>query len=70
MTTPHMPDIETMDSELRLPADLRRAARERGEPLLSIDEASARHTAGGMTGLKSAIYIGNSKESQRNRVMR
>ena len=32
-----MRDIETLDSELRLVAALRRAARERGGPLPSID---------------------------------
>ena len=31
-----MRDIETIDSELRLVADLRRAARKRGGPLPSI----------------------------------
>jgi hypothetical protein len=36
-----MRDIETIDSELRLVATLRRAARERGEPLPSIDVADA-----------------------------
>ena len=36
-----MRDIETIDSELRLVAGLRRAARERGGPLPSIDEADA-----------------------------
>jgi hypothetical protein len=34
-------DIETIDSELRLVAALRRAARERGGPLPSIDVADA-----------------------------
>jgi hypothetical protein len=34
-----MRDIETIDSELRLVAALRRAARERGGPLPSIDVA-------------------------------
>jgi hypothetical protein len=34
-------DIETIDSELRLVAVLRRAARERGGPLPSIDVAEA-----------------------------
>ena len=34
-------DIESIDSELRLVAALRRAARERGGPLPSIDEADA-----------------------------
>jgi hypothetical protein len=34
-------DIETADSELRLVAALRRAARERGGPLPSIDVADA-----------------------------
>jgi hypothetical protein len=37
---PHAPavrDIETTDSELRLVAALRRAGRERGRPLPSID---------------------------------
>jgi hypothetical protein len=34
-------DIETTDSELRLVAALRRAARERGGPLPSIDVADA-----------------------------
>jgi hypothetical protein len=33
---PRMRDIETIDSELRLVATLRRAARERGGPLPSI----------------------------------
>jgi hypothetical protein len=36
-----MRDIETSDSELRLVATLRRAARERGGPLPSIDVADA-----------------------------
>jgi hypothetical protein len=34
-------DTETIDSELRLVAALRRAARERGGPLPSIDVADA-----------------------------
>jgi len=34
-------DIETIDSELQLVAALRRAARERGGPLPSIDVADA-----------------------------
>jgi hypothetical protein len=36
-----MRDIETIDSELRLIAALRRAARERGGPLPSMDVADA-----------------------------
>jgi hypothetical protein len=36
-----MRDIETIDSELRSVATLRRAARERGGPLPSIDVADA-----------------------------
>jgi hypothetical protein len=36
-----MRDTETIDSELRLVAALRRAARERGGPLPSIDVADA-----------------------------
>jgi hypothetical protein len=36
-----MRDIETIDSEVRLVATLRRAARERGGPLPSIDVADA-----------------------------
>ena len=36
-----MRDIETIDSELRLVAALRRAARERGGPLPSMDVADA-----------------------------
>jgi hypothetical protein len=36
-----MRDIDTIDSELRLLATLRRAARERGCPLPSIDVADA-----------------------------
>jgi len=36
-----MRDIETIDSELRLVAALRRAAQERGGPLPSIDVADA-----------------------------
>ena len=36
-----MRDIETIDSELRLVAALRRAARERGGPLPSIDVAQS-----------------------------
>ena len=36
-----MRDIETIDSELRLVAALRRAARERGGPLPSIAVADA-----------------------------
>jgi hypothetical protein len=36
-----MRDVETIDSELRLVAALRRAARERGGPLPSIDVADA-----------------------------
>jgi hypothetical protein len=36
-----MRDIETIDAELRLVAALRRAARERGGPLPSIDVADA-----------------------------
>jgi hypothetical protein len=39
--TLRMRDIETIDSELRLVAALRRAARERGGPLPSIDVADA-----------------------------
>jgi len=38
---PRMRDIETIDSELRLVAALRQAARERGGPLPSIDVADA-----------------------------
>jgi hypothetical protein len=37
-----MRDIETIDSELRLVAALRRAARERGGPLRSTTVADAR----------------------------
>jgi hypothetical protein len=37
-----MRGIETIDSELRLVAALRRSARERGGPLPSIDVADAR----------------------------
>jgi hypothetical protein len=37
-----MRDIETIDAELRLVAALRRAARERGGPLPSMDVADAR----------------------------
>jgi hypothetical protein len=36
-----MSDVETTDSERRLVATLRRAARERGGPLPSIDVADA-----------------------------
>ena len=36
-----VPDIETIDSELRLVAALRRAARELGGPLPSVDAAEA-----------------------------
>jgi hypothetical protein len=36
-----MRDLDTIDSELRLVAALRRAARERGGPLPSIDVADA-----------------------------
>ena len=36
-----MRDIETIDSELRLVAALRRTAQERGGPLPSIDVADA-----------------------------
>jgi hypothetical protein len=36
-----MRDIETIDSELRLVAAVRRAARERGRPLPSTDVADA-----------------------------
>jgi hypothetical protein len=36
-----MPDIETIDSELQFVAALRRAAREQGTPLPSIDVADA-----------------------------
>ena len=36
---PRVRDIETIDSELRLVAVLRRAARERGGPLPSVDVA-------------------------------
>jgi hypothetical protein len=39
-----MRDTETIDSELRLVAALRRAARERGGPLLSIDVADTRES--------------------------
>ena len=39
--TPRMRDIETLDAELRLVAALRRAARERGGPLPSMDVADA-----------------------------
>jgi hypothetical protein len=39
--SPRMRDIETIDSELRLVVTLRRAARERGGPLPSIDVADA-----------------------------
>jgi hypothetical protein len=38
---PRTLDIDTIDAELRLVATLRRAARERGGPLPSIDEADA-----------------------------
>jgi hypothetical protein len=38
---PRMRDLEIIDSELRLVAALRRAARERGGPLPSIDVADA-----------------------------
>jgi hypothetical protein len=38
---PRMRDIETLDSELRLVAVLRRAARERGGPLPKIAVADA-----------------------------
>ena len=38
---PRVRDIETIGSELRLVAALRRAARERGGPLPSIDVADA-----------------------------
>jgi hypothetical protein len=38
---PRMRDIETIDSELQLVEALRRAARERGGPLPSIDVADA-----------------------------
>jgi hypothetical protein len=38
---PRMRDIEVIDSELRSVAALRRAARERGRPLPSIDAADA-----------------------------
>ena len=38
---PRMRDTETIDSELRLVAALRRAARERGGPLPSIAVADA-----------------------------
>jgi hypothetical protein len=36
-----MRDLDTIDSELRLVAAFRRAARERGGPLPSIDVADA-----------------------------
>jgi hypothetical protein len=39
--SPRMRDIETIDSELRLVAAHRRAARERGRPLPSRDVADA-----------------------------
>jgi hypothetical protein len=39
--SPRMRDLDTIDSELRLVAALRRAARERGGPLPSIDVADA-----------------------------
>jgi hypothetical protein len=38
---PRMRDIETIDAELRLVTALRRAARERGGPLRSIDVVDA-----------------------------
>lgn len=38
---PALRDIDTIDSELRVVAVLRRAARERGGPLPSIDVANA-----------------------------
>jgi hypothetical protein len=64
-----MRDIETIDSELRLVAALRRAARERGGPLPStapmdelLDERLA-HLAAGPRYL-SASYRGNSGKSQ------
>jgi hypothetical protein len=41
LTLPRVRDIETIDSELRLVAALRRAACERGGPLPSIDVADA-----------------------------
>jgi len=64
-----MRDIETIDSELRLVAALRRAARERGGPVPCtapmgelLDERLA-HLAAGPRYL-SASYRGNSRKSQ------
>jgi hypothetical protein len=52
-------DIETIDSELRLVAALRRAARERGGPLPSIEVADAlldeRRELTGLRGLTSCL---------------
>jgi hypothetical protein len=54
-----MRDIETLDSELRLVAALRRAARERGGPLPSIDVADApldeRRELTGLPGLTKCL---------------
>ena len=56
---PHMRDIETIDSELRLVAALRRAARERRGPLRSIDVADAlldeRSELTGLSGLTRCL---------------
>jgi hypothetical protein len=54
-----MRDIQIIDSELRLLAALRRAARERGGPLPSIDMADAlldeRHELTGLPRLTSCL---------------
>ena len=56
---PRLRDIETIDSELRLVAALRRAARERGGPLPSIDVADAlldeRRVLTGLSGLTKCL---------------
>jgi hypothetical protein len=50
-----MRDKETIDSELRLVAALRQAARERGGPLPSIDVADARRVR------VTCVYLGGPK---------
>jgi hypothetical protein len=54
-----MRDIETIDSELRLVADLRRAARERGGPLPSIAVMRCSMNAEGWTWLVEVTIFQN-----------
>jgi hypothetical protein len=59
-------DIEAIDSELRLVAALRRAARERGGPLPSIDVADALLHEGGELTEWAKTGDGNDRLKERN----